>query len=172
MTSTDLPAQIGRYQVDGLLGRGGMGAVYAARDPLIGRQVAIKLVSESFRDPRARERLGKEARAAGQLHHPNIVTVFDVGEHEGQTFIVMERVSGSPLSTLLNAPASELTLVTGLSLIEEACIGLAYAHETGIVHLDVKPDNLMVDVNGHVKILDFGIAKVGGDDATRTASVI
>ncbi len=166
------PRLIGRYEIDGLLGRGGMGAVYSAHDPAIGRPVAIKLVSEGFRDPRARERLANEARAAGRLQHPNIVTIFDVGEHDGQLFIVMERVLGEPMSSMLSRQPRLLDLPTGLALIEEACGALAYAHQMGIVHLDIKPDNLMVDQSGHVKVLDFGIAHVGGDDVTRTSSIV
>lgn len=166
------PRLIGRYEIDGLLGRGGMGAVYSAHDPAIGRPVAIKLVSEGFRDPRARERLANEARAAGRLQHPHIVTVFDVGEHDGQLFIVMERVLGEPLSSMLSRRPRLLDLSTGLMLIEQACGALAYAHQMGTVHLDIKPDNLMVDETGHVKILDFGIAHVGGDDVTRTSSIV
>jgi serine/threonine-protein kinase len=149
-----------------------MGAVYSAHDPAIGRPVAIKLVSEGFRDSRARERLANEARAVGRLRHPHIVTVFDVGEHDGQLFIVMERVLGEPLSSMLSRRPRLLDLATGLTLIEEACSALAYAHQMGTVHLDIKPDNLMVDETGHVKILDFGIARVGGDDVTRTSSIV
>lgn len=167
--SADQPlSRIGRHEIVRLLGRGGMGSVYLARDPVIDRPVAIKLISQGFDDPRARERLAREARAAGQLQHPNIVTVFDVGEHDDQLFIAMEYVRGESLAALLRKQ-TPMSLAARLGLIEEACSALGYAHRAGIIHLDIKPDNLMVDDEGRLKILDFGIARVSGDDSTRTA---
>ena len=167
--SADQPlTRIGRHEIVRLLGQGGMGSVYLARDPLIGRSVALKLISQGLDDPRARERLAREAKAAGHLHHPNIVTVFDVGEHDGQLFIAMEYVRGESLAGLLRK-RTLVTLAERLSLVEQACTALAYAHRAGTVHLDIKPDNLMIDEEGHLKILDFGIARVSGDESTRTS---
>ena len=104
--SPDQPlTRIGRHEIVRLLGQGGMGSVYLARDPVIGRSVAIKLISQGLDDPRARERVAREAKAAGHLHHPNIVTVFDVGEHDGQLFIAMEYVRGESLAALLRKRA-------------------------------------------------------------------
>jgi serine/threonine protein kinase len=159
---------VGRYAIVKLLGRGGMGSVYLARDPLIGRDVALKLLDASL-DPASRGRFAREARAAGRLHHPNIVTVFDVGEHDGRPYIAMEYVPGPTLASLISRGA--LTLADGLRLIADACAGLAYAHRAGVVHLDVKPANLVRHENGTLKILDFGIARVLAPDETRTLNV-
>ena len=153
------PVTIGRYQVVRLIGRGGMGEVYLARDPVLDRDVAVKLISEDVDTPRSRERLVQEARAAGRLQHPNIVTVFDAGQHEDQPFIAMEFVRGETLGRLIRRRAP-LPLARRLELIEHACAGLAHAHRAGVVHLDIKPDNLMLDESGVVKVLDFGIARV------------
>ena len=153
------PAAIGRYQVVRLIGRGGMGEVYLARDPVLDRDVAVKLINEDVDTPRSRQRLVQEARAAGRLHHPNIVTVFDAGEHEDQPFIAMEFVRGETLGRLIRRRAP-MPLARRLELIEHACAGLAHAHRAGVVHLDIKPDNLMLDETGVVKVLDFGIARV------------
>ena len=150
---------IGRYQVVRLIGRGGMGEVYLARDPVLDRDVAVKLINEDVDTARSRQRLVQEARAAGRLHHPNIVTVFDAGEHEDQPFIAMEFVRGETLGRLIRRRAP-MPLVRRLELIEHACAGLAHAHRAGVVHLDIKPDNLMLDETGVVKVLDFGIARV------------
>ncbi len=167
--SPDQPlTRIGRHEIVRLLGQGGMGSVYLARDPVIGRSVAIKLISQGLDDPRSRERVAREAKAAGHLHHPNIVTVFDVGEHDGQLFIAMEYVHGESLAALLRKRALK-SLPERLVLMEEACAALAYAHRAGTVHLDVKPDNLMINEEGHLKVLDFGIARVSGDESTRTS---
>ena len=153
------PVAIGRYQVVRLIGRGGMGEVYLARDPVLDRDVAVKLINEDVDTPRSRQRLVQEARAAGRLHHPNIVTVFDAGEHEDQPFIAMEFVRGETLGRLIRRRAP-MPLARRLELIEHACAGLAHAHRAGVVHLDIKPDNLMLDETGVVKVLDFGIARV------------
>ena len=153
------PVAIGRYQVVRLIGRGGMGEVYLARDPVLDRDVAVKLINEDVDTARSRQRLVQEARAAGRLHHPNIVTVFDAGEHEDQPFIAMEFVRGETLGRLIRRRAP-MPLARRLELIEHACAGLAHAHRAGVVHLDIKPDNLMLDETGVVKVLDFGIARV------------
>ncbi len=153
------PATIGRYQVQRLLGRGGMGEVYLAHDPTLDREVAVKLISSDLETAHSQERLVREARAAGRLRHPNIVTIFDAGEHDGRPFIAMEFVRGETLSSLIRRQAM-ISLSRRLEMIEGACAGLAHAHRSGVVHLDVKPDNLMLDESGTVKVLDFGIARV------------
>ncbi len=158
--------RIGRFETVRLLGRGGMGEVYLARDPLIDRLVAVKLLSAAF-DAVARDRFTREARAAGRLAHENIVTIFDVGEHNGRPFIAMEYVPGETLGVLIrqrpSPPRGEL-----LRLIHDACIGLAFAHRSGVVHLDVKPDNLIRREDGRLKVLDFGLARVVAIDETHT----
>jgi serine/threonine-protein kinase len=160
---------VGRYETVRLLGRGGMGEVYLARDPLIDRLVAIKLLAAAY-DTASRERFTREARAAGRLHHENIATIFDVGEDRGRPFIAMEYVSGQTLAALI-AQEPHLPIGEMLRLVEDACAGLAFAHDAGIVHLDVKPQNLIRGDTGRLKILDFGIARVVERDETYTVHV-
>ena len=165
------PETVGRYRVERLIAHGGMGSLYLARDPVIDRLVVIKFLKEGFDDAAARERFAREARAAGRLHHPNIVTVFDVGEHEDRPFIAMEYVSGETLAQLIGRRAIG-RVWEKLAILEELCAGLYYAHSAGIVHRDVKPANLMRDQFGVVKILDFGIARAGGGAITRAGDVV
>ena len=150
---------IGPYEIVGWLGAGGMGEVYRARDPRLARDVAIKLIAESFAADRVRvHRFEQEARAAGQLNHPNILAVYDVGAHDGSPYIVSELLEGDSLRTRLRngAIGSRQTIDYARQIAE----GLAAAHEKNIVHRDVKPDNLFVTNDGRLKILDFGIAKL------------
>jgi predicted Ser/Thr protein kinase len=164
-----LPSHVGRYQVRSCIGQGGMGVLYLAFDPLIGRQVAVKLLrihSEEYL-----ERFAREARSAGRLQHPNIVTIYDVGEFEGQPFIAMEYIAGQTLAELI-ARRVPLPLLRRLELVEELCDGLAYAHRAGIVHRDIKPANLMVNDEGLLKILDFGIARLADAGVTRVGLVV
>ena len=158
--------RVDRFETVKLLGRGGMGEVYLARDPLIDRLVAVKLLSAAF-DAEARERFTREARAAGRLQHEHIVTIFDVGEHGDRPFIAMEYVPGETLRSLIRREPPR-PLVEMLRLIEDACVGLAFAHRSGVVHLDVKPENLLRRSDGRLKILDFGISRVVAADDTRT----
>src|SRR5580693_6117385 len=146
------PASIGRYQVIRTLGEGGMGSVYLATDPAIDRQVALKLMRAGFTGS-LRERFAREARAVGRLHHPNIVTIFEFGEHQGEPFIAMEYVEGQTLSSLVGR--SDVSLPQLVGLMDGLCAGLHYAHRAGIIHRDIKPVNVMVDTEGIVKILDF-----------------
>ena len=164
---SDLPAYIGRYRVVEQLSRGGMGLLYLARDPAIDRTVAIKVAQ--VHNVELRQRFLREARATGRLNHRNIVTIFDVGEHEGEPFMAMEYVPGRTLGEIVrqNTP---LPLLERLRLMRELADGLAFAHDEGIVHRDVKPANLIVrDDTGVLTILDFGIARMTAGHTTTGA---
>ena len=165
------PMAIGRYKIVSRLGQGGLGDLFLAHDPLIDRMVAIKIIREGFDESHLRERFAREARAAGRLRHPNIVTIFDVGEESGRPFIAMEYVPGDTLKALIQRRAG-LTLTTKLKLLEELCDGLSYAHKSGLVHRDVKPANLMLDADGVLKILDFGIVRFASSGMTQAGMLI
>ncbi|HET9360476.1 MAG TPA: serine/threonine-protein kinase, partial [Vicinamibacterales bacterium] len=154
-------SQLGRYEIQRRLGRGGMGAVYVAHDPVLGRMVAIKVFSGDLDVPDARERFSREARAAAALNHPNIVTVFDFGSYDSQPYIVMEYVPGETVAGLIRRKVP-VTMADKLRWMEELAAGAGYAHQMQLVHRDIKPANLMIDRNGRLKILDFGIARILG----------
>jgi serine/threonine protein kinase len=179
------PAAIGRYSVLKRLGAGAMGEVYLARDPSLARTVAIKLLLYEERED-LRQRFLVEARSAATLSHPNIVTVYDLGDHEGRPYLVMEYVAGCTLSALIDrqdgsvstpgtSAAAQTVIAISLSrrlrFIEELCAGLGAAHRAGIIHRDVKPANLMIDQRDErrptLKILDFGIARIMDASAVR-----
>ncbi|HSP93465.1 MAG TPA: WD40 repeat domain-containing serine/threonine protein kinase, partial [Thermoanaerobaculia bacterium] len=152
-------SRLGPYEVLSPLGAGGMGEVWLARDPRLGREVAIKVLPEDVSSDRDRvKRFELEARAASALNHPNIVTIHEVGEAQGRAYLVMERVEGQTLAEILHE--GPLPIRRLLSIGAQAADGLARAHEGGIVHRDLKPQNLMVTKDGFVKILDFGLAKL------------
>jgi len=165
----ELGGRIGPYQIVARIGAGGMGIVYRARDSRLERDVAIKVLSTGLlTDEKARQRFRKEALALAKLNHPNIATVYDVGEQDGTEYLVMEYVTGQPLSERLKSgalPASE-----ALSLAEDVAEALEEAHGRGIVHRDLKPGNIIVTPKRHAKVLDFGLAKLfareGSQDAT------
>ncbi len=165
------PDVIGRYRVIRLLGRGGMSDVYLARDPMLERDIAVKLIAGEIDDDVARRRLVREASAVGRLRHANIVTIFDAGEHDGRPFIAMEYVPGETMRGFIHR-REPLPLRRRLELIEDACAGLAHAHRLGVVHLDIKPDNLIVDESGVLKVLDFGIARVLNSEAMATRHIV
>jgi hypothetical protein len=166
------PDTIGRYKIVESIGGGGMGTLYLARDPKIAnRQVVIKLLREGFDNPELRERFAREADAAGGLRHANVVTIFDVGEFDGQPFIAMDYIQGETLIELIQRDA-RLSLGRKLQLMDELCAGLHYAHRAGVVHRDIKPANIMVDQDGVLKILDFGIARLGGSGMTQVGMVM
>lgn len=159
-------ATFDRYRLESVLGRGGMGQVYRAFDTRLRRPVALKILHESL-SPEAMSRLVREARLAASLSHPNIVAVFDIGEHEGMPFMAMELVDGQQLGRLARAPGQ---VEQKLRWLIDVARGLDAAHRAGLVHRDVKPQNVMVTTSG-AKILDFGIAKEVAD-AGRNATAL
>jgi hypothetical protein len=157
--------QIGRYEIQRRLGRGGMGTVYLAHDPMLKRSVAIKLLLADLDLPDARERFVREARSAAALNHANIVTVHELGEVASQPYIVMEYVLGDSLAEII-ARKAPVALLEKLRWIDDLCAGVAFAHEMRVLHRDLKPTNLMIDRSGRLKIVDFGIARMLGTLAT------
>jgi eukaryotic-like serine/threonine-protein kinase len=163
----------GRYRVERILGDGAMAKVVLARDGELDRQVAVKLLDEQLaEDPSFRARFAREARVAAALSHPNVVTVFDVGEAEGRPYIVMEYVEGRPLDERLRRegplPAEEVRRI-GL----QVCDGLEHAHANGLIHRDLKPGNLIERADGTIKIADFGIARsVDASELTEAGTII
>jgi serine/threonine-protein kinase len=171
--STPPLTRIGKYEITGLLGRGGMGLVYRAFDKHLGREVAIKTITEGFaEDPEMLQRFYREAAKTGMLKHPNIVTVYDLGEQEFP-YIVMEYVAGEALDRVIQS-ARPLPLVLRLKIIEQVCSALAYAHRNDVIHRDVKPANVIVQPDGVAKLLDFGIARQEKQERglTRTGNVV
>src|SRR5579862_8122703 len=153
-------SRLGSYEIVSPLGAGGMGEVYRAKDPRLGREIAIKVLPAAVGDDRGRrQRFEQEARSASALNHPNILTVYDIGEADGALYIAMELVEGRTLRELV-ASGEPLPTKRLLDLAAQIAEGLAKAHSAGIVHRDLKPENLMVSKDGYVKILDFGLAKL------------
>ncbi len=152
-------SKLGPYEILDAIGAGGMGEVYRAKDPRLGREVAIKVLPASFSaDPDRLRRFEQEAKAAGVLNHPNITAVYDIGQHDGAPYVVQELLEGETLrSELAGGRFSPRKAIDTAMQIAE---GLAAAHEKGIVHRDLKPENLFVTKDGRVKILDFGLAKL------------
>ncbi|HEY3883843.1 MAG TPA: protein kinase [Vicinamibacterales bacterium] len=158
----------GRYQLQEKLGQGGMGVVYKAFDTVLERAVALKLMlSAEELDPELRTRLFREARAAGNLKHPNIVTIYDLGEHEGQPYIAMEYLDGEDLQRRL-ARSDKMRLGYKLDLAIGICNGLSHAHAHGVVHRDIKPANIFITDAGHAKLVDFGLARLMSSQLTRS----
>lgn len=166
---------LGKYELQGVLGRGAAGTVYDARDPVIGRRVAIKTVKlPNADDDETREeleRFRREARAAGGLSHPNIVPIFDYGETNELAYIVMEFIGGGSLTGLLKKQ-TRLVAPDALRIMDQLLAGLQFSHERGIVHRDVKPDNVMLTDDQTVKIADFGIARIEGSGATVVGTML
>jgi eukaryotic-like serine/threonine-protein kinase len=172
-----MPEKIGRYEALAVIGRGGMGMIYKARDPVLERSVALKVISSFEVTADLRERFFREARACARLRdHPNIVTIHDMGEDDGRLFIVMELLEGEELRRLIARPAP-LTLEEKLAIVRQICDGLHHAHQKGVVHRDIKPANIFLLPSGQVKILDFGIAQFAAaatthGDLTRTGMMM
>ena len=151
---------VGPYEMVSLLGRGGMGEVYRAKDLRLSREVAVKVLHGEFaKDEDRARRFEQEARAAGLLNHPNIVAVYDIGQHESSPYIVSELLQGETLRDRM--ATSTLGARKAVEYGIQIAHGLTAAHEKGIVHRDLKPENLFITKDGLVKILDFGIAKLG-----------
>jgi len=163
---------IGKYQVEKVLGRGGMGTVYQAHDPVIHRTVALKTMIPGLADtPELKARFLREAQAAGGLRHRNIVTVYDLGEDRGQPYIAMEFIDGVDLERVIQH-RDPVTVEWKIDVLRQVCEGLGHAHRSGIVHRDVKPANIRVTPEGEVKIMDFGIAHLQSSKMTKGGVVI
>jgi serine/threonine protein kinase len=165
--------QLGKYKVINRIGRGAMGEVWKAYDPVLGREVAVKTISASLSsDNDLRQRFLREAQAAARLNHPNIITMFDYGEEQDTIYMAMELLEGADLRNLIGQEDLLPTLDDKLDIMEQICDGLAFAHSREIIHRDLKPGNLHVQPNGQVKILDFGLARLGTSEMTRTGTVM
>jgi hypothetical protein len=165
------PERIGRYQVLGVLGQGAMGTVYRGRDDRLERDVALKVMSRGLTDPDSRARFEREAKAAAKLQHPNIVVIYELGEHEGAPFMALELLEGVDLQRGIDSgirPDPRATLPVVLQLLD----GLGHAHEHGIVHRDVKPSNLFLPYGRPAKIMDFGVARLTGIGTTTSGVVV
>ncbi len=167
------PQKIGKYTVIERIGRGGMGYVYRAHDPILKRDVAIKtMLKDVSDDDELRNRFMREAQSAGGLRHPNVVTIYDLGEDEtGTPYIAMEFLTGTDLEHIIKGKI-ELPLLRKLDIIIQTCQGLGYAHANGIVHRDIKTANIRLLDNGEAKIMDFGIAKMTASQFTRTGMIM
>ena len=160
--------KFGKYEILAELGRGGMGVVYRARDPSIGRLVALKTLSpDVLSEPDLLKRFYREAQSAGNLQHPNIVTIYDLGEVSGSPYIAMELVEGETLREII-ARQSPMPLAQKLSIIKQFCHGLGHAHQHGVTHRDVKPANILVKSDGTAKVVDFGIVHLESTSMTKS----
>ena len=156
--------QLGPYRIEGILGEGGMGAVYRAFDSRLSRKVAIKILPPAVAaDPERLRRFEQESRAAGTLNHPNVLTIYDVGTHDGTSYLVSELLDGETLRDRLRGGA--LPRHKALEYARLIAAGLTAAHERGITHRDLKPENLFITRDGRLKILDFGLAKFAGTES-------
>ena len=168
-----LPTHIGKYDVVRVLGRGAMGVVYHAHDPLLDRSVALKvMLPQTAADPDQKARFEREARAAAKIVHRNVLTVFDLGYHQdGSPYIAMELLKGKDLLQTMREDAP-LPLDQKLNVIVQLLDGLAHAHEAGVIHRDIKPANVFLAADGTVKIMDFGVARFTMSAATNTGMVM
>ena len=166
--SREMPSRIGKYEIVGRLGRGAMGEVFRGHDPVLGREVAVKVMSVGQTDAELLQRFQREAQSAARLNHPNIITVYDFGDEDGKLYMAMELLEGHDLKDVMG----KLSFEEKLGLMEQVAEGLAFAHSKHVVHRDLKPANIHIQQNGQVKILDFGLAKLGGSDMTRTGTVM
>jgi serine/threonine protein kinase len=166
-----LPERIGRYQIIERIGRGAMGVVYRAHDNAMGRDVALKVLTADLEDdPDIRVRFHREAEAAARLSHPNIITIFDVGEDGDRFFMVMELLRGATLREFLKQ--NDAALSHKLDLMIQLCAGLGSAHNASIYHRDIKPGNIFVRADGILKILDFGVARLASSSMTAAGFIV
>jgi tRNA A-37 threonylcarbamoyl transferase component Bud32/tetratricopeptide (TPR) repeat protein len=164
--------QIGKYKIVGKIGQGAMGEVFKAHDAVLNRMVAIKTISADLgADETLRKRFQREAQSAARLNHPNIITVYDYGEERNKIYMAMELLEGIDLKQTI-AQRAPLSLDEKLEIMDQICDGLAFAHAADIVHRDLKPANIHLLGNGQVKIMDFGLARLGGSEMTRAGSVM
>src|SRR4051812_2509687 len=161
---------LGHYEISGVIGAGGMGTVYRARDRRLGRTVAVKVVKDLTRDPQASAHLVREAQHASALNHPNICTIYEIADVDGHLFIVMEYVEGRPLSELISR--DDMPLDRAVRLGVQIADALAHAHDHGILHRDLKPLNVIVTPDGRAKILDFGLATRTWHEGAEHASTL
>src|SRR5437867_6067839 len=163
----------GRYELDRVLGHGGMAEVYLGTDRVLGRPVAVKILADRFaRDGSFVARFRREAQSAAALNHPNVVSVFDTGSDDGTHYIVMEYVKGKTLSQVIREDAPLLP-ERAVEITQGVAQALAFAHRAGIIHRDVKPGNIMLTPHGDVKVMDFGIARATTSESlTQTATVL
>src|SRR4030095_11558432 len=152
-------SRLGAYEIVAFIGAGGMGEVYRARDPRLGRDVAVKVLPPGVAsDPERLTRFDREARAAAALNHPNILSVYDIGSDDGQPYIVSELLEGQTLRAAL--ARGPLRPATAIDWTNQICQALTAAHDRGVVHRDLKPENLIITHDGRVKVLDFGLEKL------------
>jgi hypothetical protein len=168
---TSKPTHIGSYDIVAVIGRGGMGTVFKATDPRIGRAVAIKVLTAAADDPDLLDRFYREAKYTGNLQHQNIVTVYELGHQDGVPYLVMEYLEGVSLDVLI-ASGRPMHIAEKLRIILQVCSGLSYAHKRDLIHRDVKPANIVILENGTAKLVDFGIARLGGNRLTRTGQIV
>jgi serine/threonine-protein kinase len=165
-------ATFGRYEILDKIGEGAMGVVYRARDATLGRVVALKMLSADLgSDDELNQRFHREAEAIGRLNHPNIVTVYDLGDAEGHLYMAMELLEGDDLRALIERQW-DIPLADKARILAQICEGLGYAHSRGVVHRDVKPANILVTSTGRVKLLDFGLARVATRETITRRGVI
>jgi serine/threonine-protein kinase len=167
----DPARRLARFVVTGELGRGGMGVVLRAFDPVVGRHVAIKLLLDpSAATPEIKARFRREVEAAGRLQHPGIVSILEAGEHAGQPYLVTELIDGESLAALLERGA--LPRRRAVEVVRDVARALAFAHAQGVLHRDVKPANVLVDRAGRARLIDFGLARLGASQLTRTGQLL
>src|SRR5246500_3960199 len=169
---TNDPKKLDKYEVLEVVGRGGMGVVYKAVDAAIGRLVGIKMMTSAVMNDTVFLKLFyREAQAAGKLRHPNIVTIYDLGIQEAMPYLVMEFLEGESLDLALRS-GRPLLLEEKLSIVIQVCNALGYAHEQSIIHRDIKPGNVMLLKDGTIKLVDFGIARIGAEYVTRSGQLL
>ncbi|HEX6739985.1 MAG TPA: serine/threonine-protein kinase, partial [Vicinamibacteria bacterium] len=169
----DLSGRVGKYQIVRPIGRGAMGMVYLAQDTVLERDVALKVMASQIGDdPLVQERFAREARAVAKMTHPNVVTVFELGNHvDGSPFIAMELLKGQDLAKALRTPPPML-LSQKISITLQVLAGLAHAHQAGIIHRDIKPANIFISNDGNVKLMDFGVARLTTASLTGTGNIV